>query len=128
MTILVAMVAGTGMGLYFVASTNLLIEAVPANTQAVTGSMKFTSEQVSGALSSAFLGALAANYVLMINPTTQQPISSVQGFEYGYLICAIVLVVGIGVALIMRHGRTPATGGVSSNQAENSISAAPLAH
>ncbi|WP_176459646.1 MFS transporter [Rhodococcus sp. OK302] len=128
MTILVAMVAGTGMGLYFVASTNLLIEAVPANTQAVTGSMKFTSEQVSGALSSAFLGALAANYVLMLNPTTQQPISSVQGFEYGYLICAVVLVVGIGVALIMRHGRTPATGGVSSNQTENSVSAAQLAH
>lgn len=128
MTILVGMVAGTGMGLYYVASTNLLIEAVPANTQAVSGSMKFTSEQVAGALSSAFLGALAANYVLMLNPATQQPISSVQGFEYGYLVCALVIVVGIAVAVAMRHGRTPATGGVDSNQSGNSISAAQLAH
>lgn len=116
MAIILGFFMGVANGCYFSSSTNLLIEAVPANTQAVTGSMKFTSEQVAGALSSAFLGALIGSYVLMSNPKTGQPIPSMQGYHYAYLICAAAALVAIVVAFLMRHGRTNATGGVVSGQ------------
>lgn len=116
MAILLGGFMGIANGFFYSASQNLLIEAVPANTQAVTGSMKFTSEQVVGALASAFLGALIGNYVLMLNPQAGQPIPSMEGYHYAYLICAGAAVVAIVVTLVMRHGRTAATGGVVSGQ------------
>ncbi|WP_420881586.1 MFS transporter [Rhodococcus sp. (in: high G+C Gram-positive bacteria)] len=127
-TILLAVFMGIAGGCFYSASQNLLIEAVPADTQAVTGSMKFTSEQVSGALSSAFLGALVGSYVLMLNPNTGQPIPSMQGYHYAYLVCAAAAVVAAVVTLAMRHGRTPATGGVVSGQsiAESDPPALPV--
>ncbi|WP_305093296.1 MFS transporter [Prescottella sp. R16] len=115
-TILLGFFMGVANGFFYASSQNLLIEAVPADTQAVTGSMKFTSEQVAGALSSAFLGVIIGNYVLMINPTTGQPIPSMQGYHYSYFICAAAIVVAIAVTLAMKHGRTPATGGLASGQ------------
>ncbi|MDG3008952.1 MFS transporter [Rhodococcus sp. D2-41] len=118
MVIVYGVAFGVGNGLYYVSTTNLLIEAVPANTQAVSSSMKFTAEQVVGALSSAYLGVLIGSYVLMVNPKTGQPIPSAQGFRYAYLICAVAAAIGVVVLLLMRHGRTPATGGVVSGQGD----------
>ncbi|GAA4482055.1 MFS transporter [Rhodococcus olei] len=127
MVIVYGVVFGIASGLYYVSSTNLLIEAVPANTQAVSSSMKFTSEQVVGALASAYLGVLVGNYVLMINPKTGMPIPSAQGFHYAYLICAGAAVIAFLVLLIMRHGRTPASGGVVSGQGDEQPSSAAVA-
>ncbi|MBM4569073.1 MFS transporter [Rhodococcus hoagii] len=116
MTILLAVFMGISNGFFYSSSTNLLIEAVPADTQAVTGSMKFTSEQVVSALSSAFLGAVVGNYILMLNPNTGQSIPSMEGFHYAYLVCAVASGVAICVTVAMKHGRTPATGGLASGQ------------
>lgn len=116
MAVILGFLMGVANGFFYSSSTNLLIEAVPANTQAVTGSMKFTSEQVVSALSSAFLGAVVGNYVLMVNPKTGQPIPSMEGFHNAYLVCSLAAVVAIAVTLAMKHGRTPATGGLASGQ------------
>ncbi|MCA1004985.1 MFS transporter [Rhodococcus hoagii] len=128
MAIVLGFFMGVAAGFFYSSSTNLLIEAVPANTQAVTGSMKFTSEQVVSALSSAFLGVVVGNYILMLNPKTGQPIPSMEGFHYAYLVCAVASVVAIGVTLAMKHGRTPATGGLASGQSlvESEASAASV--
>lgn len=122
MVIVFGVVFGVANGFYYVSSTNLLIEAVPADTQAVSSSMKFTSEQVVSALASAYLGVLVGNYVLMVAPKTQQPILSVQGFEYAYLICGGFAAIAFVVMLMMRHGRSPASGGVDSGQGEQTPS------
>ncbi|PBI88815.1 Multidrug resistance protein 3 [Rhodococcus erythropolis] len=116
MAMLLGSFMGIANGFFYSSSTNLLIEAVPANTQAVTGSMKFTSEQVAGALASAFLGAVVGNYVLMLNPNTGQPIPSMEGYHLAYIGCAVAAAVAIVVTLTMKHGRMPATGGVASGQ------------
>ncbi|WP_161987370.1 MFS transporter [Prescottella subtropica] len=125
-TILLGFFMGVANGFYYASSQNLLIEAVPADTQAVTGSMKFTSEQVAGALSSAFLGVIIGNYTLMVDPTTGQPIPSMQGYHYAYFICAAAVAVGIAVTLTMKHGRTPATGGLASGQKFDDASPVPV--
>ncbi|NKY33212.1 MFS transporter [Nocardia speluncae] len=126
MVIVYGLVFGVANGLYYVSSTNLLIEAVPANTQAVSSSMKFTSEQVVSALASAYLGVLVGSYILMVNPKTGQPIPSEQGFEYAYLICGGFAALAFVVMLMMRHGRTPASGGVASGQGDDTSSRSVL--
>lgn len=113
MVVLVGALMGAGIGMYYSGSANLIVEAVPANTQSVSQSMKNTAEAVAGSFASAAVGAILAAHVLTVDPTTRQAVFSTSGFHTAFLLCSASGVLALLVAVAMRTGRTPATGGVA---------------
>ncbi|GLY71008.1 MFS transporter [Amycolatopsis taiwanensis] len=108
---------GIGQGFYYAAAANLVIEAVPAKVQGVSASMKYTVEQGVGSIAGAIAGAIIAADVVKIVPKSGAIIYGMAGFQQAFLVLAVAAAVGLIVALLMRHGRKPATGGVAPDAA-----------
>lgn len=113
MLLVVAFVFGLGNGSYHASASNLVIEAVPATAQGIGASLKVTSEQLFGAFGNAIIGAVVA--AAIITPGGKSgPISySMSGFHLAYGIYAAVALLAVVIALTLRHGNKPATGGAA---------------
>jgi MFS family permease len=121
---LFAAVFGLGFGAFYAACPNLLIEAVPARQQGISAGMLGV---VNSLATSVGTGALTAS--LRANPlevkvsipgiSEQQTggshvipeLNGWNGYHDGLLLAAACGLLGLAVALLMRHGRAPATGG-----------------
>ena len=113
MLLVVAFIFGLGNGSYHASASNLVIEAVPATAQGVGASLKTTSEQLFGAFGNAIVGAVIAA-AMISTPGGSGPISyAMSGFHTAYVIYAVMALAAIVVALTLRHGNKPATGGAA---------------
>lgn len=109
--LIVAFVFGLGNGSYHASASNLVIEAVPATNQGVGASLKTTSEQLFGAFGTAITGAVVMA-ALIPNPSGSGPASyAMSGFHTAYGIYAAAALLAVIIALTLRHGNKPATGG-----------------
>jgi MFS family permease len=120
-------VYGVGFGMYYAAAPNLMIEAVPQEQQGVASGMLVVAQSFGSSIAVALMSPLmTANrfQFTVLNPqtgakTTMDAGNEVQGYSYtsdlfvqGFWLLAACGLVGLVVAVVMKHGRTRATGGL----------------
>ncbi|MFE3759103.1 MFS transporter [Nocardia tengchongensis] len=108
---LLSAVFGIGMGLYYASGPNLVMDAVPAGQSAVGSAMLGIVGQLGNAIAVTVLGVVMAQNIAHQNPKTGRITYSDIAFQHSFLVAAAVGLAGLAVAIHMRHGRTPATGG-----------------
>ncbi|WP_042377952.1 MFS transporter [Streptacidiphilus melanogenes] len=126
---LFAAVFGIGFGAFYAACPNLMMEAVPARQQGISAGMLGVVNSLATSVGTGALTAFLAGHALQVKvqitgvpeATTGgfHPVTSLYGFagyQNGLLLAAGCGAVGLVVALLMRHGRTPATGGEATDQ------------
>ncbi|HEX4223913.1 MAG TPA: MFS transporter, partial [Pseudonocardiaceae bacterium] len=120
---LTATLFGVGFGAIFACVPNLIIDAVPPRQQGISSGMLAVFGAVASALATAVVTAfinanplimtvsVAGKVVTTVNLTAQDSLATWSGFVGVFWVIAGCAVLGLVVALVMRHGRTPATGG-----------------
>ncbi|MCX4091885.1 MFS transporter [Nocardia sp. alder85J] len=112
---------GIAFGLYYAAAPTLVVEAVPQEQQGISLGVLGVMQSMGVAIGTAAITAFLTNnplhaVVTVAGQTQTAPIPQVFG-EHGYVLgfwfAVITSVIGLIVALFMRHGRTPATGGTA---------------
>ncbi|MEY9964020.1 MFS family permease [Streptacidiphilus sp. MAP12-16] len=123
----IAIIFGLGFGSFYASAPNLIVEAVPARQQGISAGMlgvvNSLATSVGTAVLTAFLAANPAEFKVSI---TGVPASLTGGYHVlpglytdtgyrdGLLFAACAGLLGLVVAVLMRHGRRPATGGEAS--------------
>ncbi|MFE3545300.1 MFS transporter [Nocardia sp. NPDC059177] len=120
--LLVNAVFSIGFGFYYAAMPILMVEAVPQEQQGISlgmlGVMQSMGVAIGLAVVTAFLhqAAMSAQISVGGQPVPDTPIPDIfgdQGYELGFWVCAATSLVALVLAVTMRHGRTPATGGTA---------------
>lgn len=103
---LLSAVFGLGLGLQYPALSNLVTEAVPIARAAIGTALLAACSQLGAGAGVVLLGGLRG---------TTGP-SSPAAYSHGYLACTVCGALAFTTAALMRHGRTPATGGSAAPQ------------
>lgn len=118
----VSAVYGVAFGMYYASTPNLIVEAVPAEQQGVSagmlGVMQSMGTAIGLAVGTAFLSAnpIHADIAVMGKHQATEKLDSLfgdKGYELGFYFAAGAAVVALVGALVMKHGRTAATGGTA---------------
>ncbi|WP_433566904.1 MFS transporter [Nocardia sp. CA-151230] len=113
---------GIGFGLYHASMPILMVEGVPPEQQGISlgmlGIMQSMGMAVGVAVVTVFLRAHPVTADVVVNghsPTTKvlAGVFSDSGYELGFWFSAATAAIALVIALIMRHGRNPATGGAA---------------
>ncbi|UGT41763.1 MFS transporter [Nocardia yamanashiensis] len=119
---IVSAVFGIAFGLYYAATPNLIVEGVPAEQQGISagmlGVMQAMGAAIGLAVATAFLNAnpVKVDVAVMGAPTVTKDVDLLyadKGYEISFYFIAIAAVVALIGTVIMKHGRTPATGGTA---------------
>jgi MFS family permease len=113
---------GIGFGFYYASMPILMVEAVPQEQQGISlgmlGVMQSMGVAVGLAIVTAYLNA--SPITAQVSVAGQPPQGSVipqifadHGYEMGFWFAAAAALVALIIAVVMRHGRTPATGGTA---------------
>lgn len=120
--LLLALPFGAAIGGYYASAPNLIVEAVPQEQQGVSAGMLAVMQTIGVAVgvaaATAFNHAHPVRAVVAVagrpNPAVDIPgLYSDRGYELGFWFVAGTTVVALIAALVMRHGRAPATGGTA---------------
>ncbi|MEV6073294.1 MFS transporter [Nocardia sp. NPDC052001] len=115
-------VTGVGFALYYATMPNLIVEAVPAEQQGISsgmlGVMQAMGVAIGIAIATAFLNAnpVVAEVTVAGRPAVTQEIPLIfadRGYEISFYFVVITSAIALIGALIMKAGRTPATGGTA---------------
>lgn len=112
---------GLGFGFYFGSNPNLLIDAVPASRQGVTGGMNAVFGSIGSAVGIAVFTAIVAAHPLKlvaivgghtVATNTVPGVYTDSGYVLSYIVVGIVpAAIALILALFLRSGRTPSRGG-----------------
>ncbi|MFE7721455.1 MFS transporter [Nocardia rhizosphaerihabitans] len=114
---------GAGFGLYYACMPILMVEAVPQERQGISVGMLGVMQSLGTAIGTAVVtGFVSANPITASVSVAGQPartqevpnIFADRGYELGFWFGALVVLGALMVALVMKHGRTAATGGALS--------------
>ncbi|MGW4117666.1 MFS transporter [Nocardia sp. NPDC004711] len=119
---LISAVYGIAFALYYASTPNLIVEGVPAKQQGISagmlGVMQAMGAGIGLAVATAFLTANPVKAVVSV--AGQAPVTkdipllyADKGYEISFYFVAISAAVALIGTLIMKHGRTPATGGAA---------------
>ncbi|MFC1437291.1 MFS transporter [Streptacidiphilus sp. N1-10] len=108
--IVAGLFGGVCLGFYFAAGPNLIIDAVPEEITGVATGIQTCMSAFMGSVMPIIMSIILAHNVLRTDPTTHRTISTTRGFIDLYWIMAGACVLGLAVALAMRHGRRPSAG------------------
>ncbi|WP_433759504.1 MFS transporter [Nocardia sp. CA-135398] len=119
--LVVGIIFGAGIGMYFATTPILIVEAVPQEQQGISvgmlGVVGSMGTAIGLAIATAFLNANPINATVEVMGTKQTvPVPSVfadHGYTLGFWFAAAGAAVALVLTLVMRHGRTPATGGTA---------------
>ncbi|MFF1356316.1 MFS transporter [Streptomyces sp. NPDC058297] len=114
---LLVAVFGLGIGLQYPALSNLVTEAVPLARAATGTALLAACSQLGAGAGVALLGGLR---------DTSRP-ASPAAYGLAYLACAACAALAFTTAALMRHGRTPATGGTGAPARRRDLGS-PTAH
>ncbi|MTE13195.1 MFS transporter [Nocardia aurantiaca] len=119
---LISAVYGIAFALYYASTPNLMVEGVPAQQQGISAGMLGVAQAMGAGIGLAVATAfLTANPVKAVVSVTGQPavtkeiplLYADKGYEISFYFVAISAAIALLGALIMKHGRTPATGGTA---------------
>ncbi|MBU3062999.1 MFS transporter [Nocardia sp. NEAU-G5] len=120
--LIISAVFGIGFGFFYAAAPILIVEGVPQEQQGISvgmsGVMQSMGTAVGLAIITAFLNASPVKADISVGghhvSTSVIPdVFTDRGYNLGFWAAVVAAAIALGVALIMRHGRTPATGGAA---------------
>lgn len=120
MFLLLNAIFGIGFGFYYAATPILIVEGVPQEQQGISVGMLGVMQSMGVAIGLAIVTALLNNSPVKAhvsvaggppNVSVVPQIFADRGYELGFWMVATASLVALVVAVLMRHGRTPATGG-----------------
>lgn len=114
-------IMGFAVGFLHSSNANLIQDALPASQGGIGNAISGMGSLLAGGVATTLTGVVMSRHVLAVNPQTHAVLYADTAITRGYLYAALVGVVGLGVALIMRHGRTPAQGGLRQDTAPDAI-------
>ncbi|MQY27882.1 MFS transporter [Nocardia aurantia] len=121
--LLISAIGGIAFGFIYAAVPNLIVEAVPAEQQGISTGMLGVVQNIGTSAAVAVMTAmLNANPVKaqldVAGHRSEQVIPQVfadHGYHTSFVFVLITTIIGLVIALFMRHGRTPTTGGVAGD-------------
>jgi len=125
-------VMGIGFGFFYASGPNLIMEATPPRQQGITTGMWSLVGAISTAVATAILTAFfVANPVKLeasfpgrpATVTTLNQVNAWAGYRDAFFVTIGVAAVGLILAVLMRHGRTPSTGGAASETESETVTA-----
>lgn len=119
---LLALPFGIAFGAYYASAPNLMVEAVPEEQQGVSagmlGVMQSMGVAIGLAVITAFLNANPVKAVVTVAGSPTGPVTrevphifADKGYELGFFFVTFTSLIALVAAIMMKHGRTPATGG-----------------
>jgi MFS family permease len=120
---LLYVLAGIGFGFFYAAVPNLVIEAVPAEQQGISTGMLGIVQNIGSAASMAVVTALLNNHpvVAHIEVAGHQAVQAIpqvfgdRGYDLSFWFVLATTVIALIIALFMRHGSAPTTGGLAGD-------------
>ncbi|GAA4996885.1 MFS transporter [Yinghuangia aomiensis] len=119
-------VYGIGFGFYYSAGNNLIVEAVPAQESSIGAGMLAVAQSFGAAVGTAAVTAIVSGHTLAMtspSPTGQGTVTTEipqvytdTGWTNALWAMAAAGAVGTVVAIALRTGRTPATGGQAPDE------------
>ncbi|MFZ3566754.1 MFS transporter [Streptomyces sp. BH097] len=110
---LVALAAGCANGFLHSSNANLLQDSLPASQNAVGNSIAGMTTLLSAGIATALTGVVMSGHVLKVDAATSSVVYADSALTHAYAYAAAVGAVGMVVALLMKHGRAPARGGLT---------------
>jgi MFS family permease len=101
-------VYGIGFAFFFASFPNLTAQAVPADEMGTASGVMLTSLNIAGSIGPVVLGAILAANVFKVFPATHAVVYSDAGYVICFLLLAGCALLGLVIALLMRHGAAPA--------------------
>lgn len=111
---LLSAIAGFAVGFLHSSNANLVQDALPPETSGVGTAIAGVTMQLCSAVAVTVTGVVMSHHVLSVSPKTHAVLYADEAISRGFLYAGAVGLVGIAVALVMRHGRTPASGGMGA--------------
>lgn len=121
--VIAALLQGIGFGFFTVSLSNLVVEAVPATHTGVGAGLQGVGQNLGSATGVTVLGAVLAQYLFAGLPPGGPVLHTESGFTRCFMITAAGATLGLLIAVFMRGGRTPATGGAGTEAHEPEIRA-----
>lgn len=103
-------VYGIGNALFFAAYANLVAQAVPPEEMATTSGVTNLINSLAFSISPLLAGMILAQSALRIDPVTRSPVYADGGYFATWMFLAAASFAALVVAMVMRHGKEPATG------------------
>ncbi|MEU8135488.1 MFS transporter [Streptodolium elevatio] len=120
-------VYGLGFGMYYSAAPNLMIEAVPQEQQGIASSMLVVAQSFGASVGVALLSPIFTRNAFEVsvpNPATGQittneipQVYTTDGYVQGFWLALVAGLIGLAIAIVMKHGRNKATGGLGHDGA-----------
>ncbi|MEV5648714.1 MFS transporter [Nocardia sp. NPDC052254] len=105
-------IAGFAVGFLHSSNANLVQDALPAADSGVGTSIAGVSMQLVSAVAVTCTGVVMSHHVTAVNPRTHAVLYADSALTQGFLVAGVVGLAGVVIAALMRHGRSPATGGL----------------
>lgn len=109
---LVSLAGGCAIGFLHSSNANLVQDSLPVSQSAMGNSVAGMTALLSAAVATALTGVVMSDHVLTVDPTTRAVVYADSALTHAYGYAALVGVIGVVVALVMKHGRTPSQGGL----------------
>ncbi|GAA4490251.1 MFS transporter [Rhodococcus olei] len=109
---LLSMIAGFAVGFLHSSNANLVQDSLPAASSGVGTSIAGVTMQLVSAVAVTLTGVVMSRHVAAVNPKTHAVLYADSALTNGFMVAGLVGLVGVVIAALMRHGRTPATGGL----------------
>ncbi|MGW0040589.1 MFS transporter [Rhodococcus sp. NPDC003348] len=116
-------IAGFAVGFLHSSNANLVQDSLPAENSGVGTAIAGVSMQLTSAIAVTLTGVVMSHHVASVNPKTHAVLYSDTALTNGFLVAGAVGLVGILISALMRHGRTPATGGMVEASERDSATA-----
>ncbi|MFF2732431.1 MFS transporter [Streptomyces sp. NPDC058008] len=110
---LLALVGGFANGFLHSSNANLLQDSLPPSQNAVGNSIGGMTTLLAAGIATALTGVIMSDHVLTVDAATSSVVYADSALTHAYAYAAVVGVVGIAIALLMKHGRAPARGGLT---------------
>ncbi|MEW2352634.1 MFS transporter [Spirillospora sp. NPDC029432] len=117
--------AGLAVGCLHSGNANLVQDALPASLSGVGNTVGAMNSLLAASMGSTLTGVVMADHVVATDPGTHQVVHAASAFTDAYLYAAIVGTAGLAVALLMKHGRRPAQGGLAEPEGTAPAAAVP---
>ncbi|WP_245669236.1 MFS transporter [Nocardia speluncae] len=110
--VLISALAGVAVGFLHSSNANLVQEALPSEQSGVGSTIAGVGMQLTSAVSVTVTGAVMAGHLGDAGSGGRSVMYADSAFGYGFGSAALVGAVGIVIAVSMKHGRSPAAGGL----------------
>lgn len=118
----ISLFAGFAIGFMNSSNGNLVQDALPKEQGGIGNSVAGMGVMFASSISTAITGAVMAQHVLMVVPQTHAVVYKDEALTQGYYVAIAIGVVGLIIALIMKHGRSPARGGLEEGPDDDTLS------